>query len=254
MTPAGSEREKVLDLCRATPEDSTKYGQIACVAGVTKDGEFRRLYPVPFRPFARYGGIPFHKRDWIEADLYPPDDKRDKREESRKIDMRSVKVRDKEDYEDVRKRILRLLSPSIGAIENSGASLGFIRPRLLGYEFSIAEEEKTEQLRFNPDGSLVEGMKVKLPQVSKYVFECADTSECGCGERPHRMQILDWEVNELFRNVRENTKGEAAIGHKMRKRMLDFMQTRDLYLMMGTHHRWKNWLVVSILYPPMPTA
>jgi len=66
------------------------------------------------------------------------------------------------------------------------------------------------------------------------------------------MQILDWEVNELFRNVRKNTKGEAAIGQKMRKRFFDWMKTRDLFFMMGTHHVFKTWMIVSVLYLRKP--
>jgi len=253
MSP--SSREKVLVLCRATPEDSTKLGKIVCVAGVTDHDEFRRLYPVPFKPLIRGGAIPFHKRQWIEASLHPPDDKRDIRPESRKIEMKSVTVGAKEDYAEVRTRIRRLMSPSIGAIQSTGASLGFIRPRLEDYEFAtIEEDEGDQQLLFDSDGFLVGEMEVKLPQQSKYIFRCEDPSSCSCMDRPHRMQVLDWEVNELYRNVQENTKGEKEIGRKMRQKMFDFMLTRDLYFMMGTHHRWKNWLIVSVLYPKKPSA
>jgi hypothetical protein len=250
MDPAAPATENVLVLCRATPEDSSKHGTIVCVAGLTDHDEFRRLYPVPFSSFVRGGGIKFHKREWIQAALAPPDDKRDKRLESRKIDMTTVRVGAKEDYAAVRERIRRVLSRSIGAIDASGASLGFIRPRLIDYDFTIVEEEQeTQQLRFDPNGFLVEGVQVRLPQQSRYLFTCEDSSSCWCKDNPHHMQILDWEVNELYRNVRKNTEGEAAIAKKMGQRMFDFMQTRDLYLLMGTHHRYKNWLIVSILYP-----
>ncbi len=40
----------------------------------------------------------------------------------------------------------------------------------------------------------------------------------------------------------------------MRQKMFDWMKNRDLFFMMGTHHRWHNWLVVSVLYPEKPTA
>ncbi len=210
MSPEASKRETVLVLCRATPEDSTKYGKTVCVAGLTDRDEFRRLYPVPFKPFLRGGGIRFRKRQWIEAALSPPDDKKDKRTESRKIDMRSVILRRMEDYPDVRKRILRLLAPSIGYIESRGASLGFIRPRLLDFDFSVIEEKPGgEQLQFDSQGFLVEGMKVKLPQRSRYLFTCENPSGCGCNDKPHHMQILDWEVNELFRSEKhEGRRGD----------------------------------------------
>lgn len=251
MTPQPSVQERVLVLCRAIPEDSKKHGTVVCVAGVTDAGEFRRLYPVPFRPFLEGGAIPFRKKQWITARL-EPSDARDTRAESRKIDMRSVVTGEKIEDEDVRRHIQPLLSKSIGDIESTGASLGFIRPHLIDYDFRITEDpSKPQQFRFDPDGNLAEGTRVRLPQESYYTFKCRDGGSCTCAYDPHHMMILDWEVNELYRHVRESTPVEY-IGSKMRAKWLDFMRTRDLYFMMGTHHRWKNWMIVSVLYLRRP--
>ena len=107
MTPPTPVQERVLVLCRAIPEESTKYGTVVCCAGLTDGGEFRRLYPVPFHPFRRGGGIPFHKKQWITASLQPPE-ARDKRAESRKIDMKSIVAGVKVDDDEVRGRIQKV--------------------------------------------------------------------------------------------------------------------------------------------------
>lgn len=249
MYPVPPARENILILCRATPEESEAHGTIVCVAGLTDHDEFRRLYPVPFKPFTHGGGIQFHKKQWVEASLSPPDDKRDQRPESRRIDIATVRVGAKEDDDSLRSRLQRVLSPSIASIQAGGASLGIIRPKLLDYDFAFVEEEReAKQLRFDPEGFLVKGSKVRLPQRSRYLFTCEQPSDCTCSDTPHHMQILDWEANELFRSVTKNTEDRVHVVMKMRERLFDWMRTRDLFLMMGTHHRWKNWLIVSILY------
>lgn len=54
-------------------------------------------------------------------------------------------------------------------------------------------------------------------------------------------------MNELYRNVRKRY-AVGDIESKMRYRMYDSMLPRDLYFMMGTHHQWGVWMIVSILY------
>ena len=211
----------------------------------------RRIYPVPYKPFVPKGGIPFSKKDWIEADLSSPDDKRDKRPESRKIDMNSVKVLSRIDDNEVRKTVKSHLSVNIAEIEAAGASLGFIRPRILDYECEVISTEVTdEEHKETLFGEPVN--MVKLKQESIYHFECQMREGCTCANQPHKMGIHDWEANELYRNVVGRDKDPKVIAAKMRLRWFDFMKTRDLYFMMGTHHKWKNWLVVSVLYPRRP--
>ena len=221
---------------------------MVCVAGVNDAGELRRIYPVPFRPHVVGGGIPFHKKEWIEGDFYPPDDKRDKRPESRKIDMRSIKVLRRVDDDEARRVIRTHLSTNIGEIEASGASLGFIKPRLLDYECDVISTSVVdEQAQISLDGMAPQTL-VKLKQESIYHFVCQNRQGCTCLNQPHRMGIHDWEANELYRNVVSRDKDRRVIEAKMREKWFDWMKTRDLYFMMGTHHRWKNWLVVSVLY------
>ncbi len=173
MTPPASVQERVLVLCRAIPEESKKYETVVCVAGLTDHGEFRRLYPVPFRPFIEGGGIQFHKKQWITASLERAD-ARDTRAESRKIDMKSVVTGAKIDDDEVRRIIQPVLSKSIGDIQSKGASLGFIRPHLIDYDFHISEDpSKPQQYRFDPDGNLAGGMKVRLGQESKTPITCS---------------------------------------------------------------------------------
>ncbi len=244
------QREKILVLCRAIPEESQKYIQTVCAAGITDGLDFRRLYPVPFKPLRPGGGIPFHKKEWIEVTTSLADDRRDQRRESRKLDMGSVRVLGKSADEDIRLLIQPVVSQSIQSIEASGASLGLIRPKILDYDLNIISTDLMEnQTQLMPDGSVARGGKIKLEQESIYHFVCGDQAGCTCGNQPHKMRILDWEVNELYRHVVERTTDHGEIQAKMRQKWFDWMvKERDMYFMMGTHHRWKVWMIVSVLY------
>jgi len=251
MKPVGHARERILILCRATPADSHKYGDTVCVAGITEGGEFRRIYPVPFRQFEKGGGIPFHKKEWIEATLSRPE-ATDKRRESRKIDMSSIKVLSKATDSDVRSVLDPVVSPSIAKLTEENASLGVIRPRIISYRVEVLDTNLFTSQRTLPNEAGHSGRtgKVKLGQESYYEFVCLNREGCSCENKPHEMQLLDWEINELYRHVVERAKDLYEIKTKMRAKMFDWMVSeRDIYFVMGTHHRFGNWMVVSILYP-----
>ena len=71
------EKEEIAVLVRATPEKGKRDGEghVVGVIGITKEGEFLRLYPLGFR----YGEglVDFKKNDLLEVTLTRPEhDKR----------------------------------------------------------------------------------------------------------------------------------------------------------------------------------
>jgi hypothetical protein len=58
---------KILVLVKTYPAISKKYGEIVCTAGITEDGKWIRIYPIPFRKI-NYRKR-FKKYDWIEIEL-----------------------------------------------------------------------------------------------------------------------------------------------------------------------------------------
>lgn len=126
--------------------------------------------------------------------------------------------------------------------------MGFVKPRILGFDCRIESTEEWDKKQVDLEGRLLG--KVKLGQVSKYKFFCEQTRGC-CEDRPHNMEIRDWEANELYRNIIRREQKHAVIREKMKFRLYDWLKARrDVYFMMGTHHRWKVWMIGSVLYPP----
>ena len=65
------ETKRVLLTVKAYPEVSKKYGETVCLAGITEEGDFIRLYPVPFELF-RSRKLP--KYSWIEVECARTED------------------------------------------------------------------------------------------------------------------------------------------------------------------------------------
>jgi len=57
-------KEKILITVKTYPTFSTKYQELVCTAGVNENGEWRRLYPIPFRQL--YKDKKYKKYQWIE--------------------------------------------------------------------------------------------------------------------------------------------------------------------------------------------
>ena len=237
-----SKKERVLVLARACPEKSRKYVHSVCVAGITQNGEWRRLYPFPFS-YGK-GFIKFKKKDIIEAVVSIPSN--DKRKESRKV-MSSKNLSSPLDDKRLINRILHLVT-SLEALNKENASLGVIKPIISDLEVKINDTNVyDEQKYFSLTESFLERReKVKLPVEVRYVFRCRGEKVC---KKPHKIIVIDWEVNELVRNVMRRTKDVNEIKRKIRWRFYDFMKKRDLYFVVGTHFKFPKWLIIGILYP-----
>ncbi|MDF1534248.1 MAG: hypothetical protein P1P69_07070 [Methanosarcinaceae archaeon] len=90
--------------------------------------------------------------------------------------------------------------------------------------------------------------KVKMPIEFRYIFKCKDEPEC----TGHKIILIDWELNELPRNIMRKDKDPDVIKEKIKNKLFDHMKTRDLYFFMGTHFRFGTWIIIGIFYPPQP--
>ncbi len=61
------EKKKILVVVKAYPEPSTKYNSAICMAGITEQNEWIRLYPIDYDYFIKH--LNFSKFTWIEADV-----------------------------------------------------------------------------------------------------------------------------------------------------------------------------------------
>ena len=125
-------REEILVTVKAYPNPSKKYIETVCVAGVTKSGQWVRLYPIPYRYLEYEQQFPTY--GLIQASIRKSSDARP---ESYNIDINTLKVTGKLGTADAwkarRELLLSLASQSVEALQEqqqtSKISLGLIHPK-----------------------------------------------------------------------------------------------------------------------------
>src|ERR1043165_8034627 len=86
MAPA-TETKEVLVLVRTYPNPSKANVEVSCTAGLTRDGAWIRLFPIPYRFLE--GPRRFHKYQWIKVNARKA---ADHRVESYTIDVESLEI------------------------------------------------------------------------------------------------------------------------------------------------------------------
>lgn len=275
MTASGViKREKILILAKTYPTPSAKYGETTCVAGITENGEMRRLYPIPFRMLE--SDSLFKKWQWIDVETYI--NTGDKRPESRKISFEKIETLDsiatdgkwkrRRSWLDNVPKITHFLpnafvTPSLP----DGISLGIFTPQLpVKLEITKAKklewdendlrklkkvEEAYEKAHFLMEPTTC--YKQKPLEIIPYDFHYrtkVQTSDGG--EKEIRVKLIDWEVCSLYRNCKK------IYGEDWQKPFINKIETemnsKDLKILMGNQHRFSyEWLGISIIYPPKQT-
>jgi len=252
---------RVLITVKTYPNPSWKFKETVCVAGITEGGQWIRIYPVKFRD------LPFNKRfkkyDIVQMKVYK--DVHDTRPESFRPDPDSFEIVDhlsyRNDWRDRKNWVLPSLSSSMCEIQRmqreNEKTLGVFKP--LNINEFIIEEDNTEwpirRLRVLQQLELFEKPKTmleKIPYVFKYGYSCSDSACSG-----HVQTIYDWEVYALYRNLRDEFKGDTdQIKEGMIRKFLDEMCSpkRDTYLIVGNMHwRPSNFIVLGVFWPPKNT-
>lgn len=232
-------KESLLLLCMTYPEYSRKYGASVCMAGITSNCEFRRIYPVTYDKFGRFG---FHKREIINYEIKG---KGDYRKESYKIRPETLERGKIMSYDEIR----TICNKNVTTIEDlknkyviNKTSLGIIKPDLNSMSISLKNTHKT-----NAGQRMLNGCSIPLDDLKYsifYRFKCDDNC------KGHKCTCLDTEVGQLQRKLENKHTNQKDIKEKLKLKFYDWMKQRDLYFMMGTVFGHPNtWTIISLLYP-----
>jgi len=242
---------RMLVTVKAYPRPSKRYGETECVAGITEQGKWVRLYPVRYRDLEDR----FKKWDWIEVKVKKS--RNDHRTESFLPDHDSIKVirhvDTRRQWGSRRNWVVPLLDPSLEELRETDRSLGFIKVRSLE-DFVIESEpsdwtkEQESYLAQSGFFDKSKGRLEKVPYKFSYVFHCD-----GKGCPGHKLQFVDWEVFQAWRKWLCRY-GRSGVLEKLRRKFQHFMGQQDLYFFVGTtfqQHRYKNWIIIGLFYPPL---
>jgi hypothetical protein len=260
--------ERILILAKTYPSPSVKHVETSCVAGINEHGHMRRLYPVPFRLIEEERR--FKKWQWITVRIEKA--AQDHRPESHKLYVDTLScgnVMDSRRDWALRRQWLDQVPffTDFGALQSAYnermLSLGLVRPRaVIGLEIRKARnpdwtaEERDKLMRYELQGQLFSKteMQKQAAKLRKVPFDFYYRSVCETpeGEKEYLHKIVDWEAGALFWNCKRSYHDDWE--KPFREKLEVQMRNREMMFLMGNQHRFQDqWLIVSLIYPPMRT-
>ena len=250
------EKKKIFITARTYPTPARRGAEVSCTGGITEDGEWIRLFPVPYR-FLSYDKR-FSKYQWIEVEVAKDSDFRP---ESHQINSDSIRIlssvaANKNDRWQGRKEIINPLQAHCLCClqrernKNGHPTLGFYKPALIRrFIIRPIEPDWTEaDLARLSQPSMFEKtpfrLLEKIPFKFLYHVYC-DEQAC----RGHHLSCTDWELGQAYRNWRQ--KYGKQWEEKFRQRFEhDMLNKFDTHLFVGTvSSHPASWIVVGLFYP-----
>ncbi len=268
-----SKIRKMFITVKTYPTLSKKYDELVCTAGILDDGNWVRVYPLPFRKLEYENR--YKKYQWMELPLM--ENESDPRPESYKIlNIEQVKLIGEplgtERAWEERKNIifeknevysdLRLL---IEKAKKNELSIAIFKPTEI-LELKITEtdrewnrdslellKEKAQQLSlFQTEEELRREFLIvdKLPYKFSYRFK-------DCQGTESTLMIEDWEIGMLYWNCLKQTGGnEPEALEQVTRKYMDEFSRKDLYLFLGTTRQFHGWaknpfVIIGVFYPPV---
>ena len=249
-------KQRVLITVRTYPVPAKSGVEVSCTAGVTVDGRWIRLSPVPYRFLEE--DQRFKKYQWIDVETARPSS--DTRLESFKLRAETIKVlgsvASDRHWQD-RWAILRpLVGRSLCDLRRTNEpTLGLVKPaKISRLIIEPTEDTWTEvQLqRLNQQDLFLKSSLQRLekvPFVFRYEFTCQEASCPG-----HSCMCTDWELGQAYRRWRRDYKDEweNAFRNRFENEMIN---KYDTHFYVGNLHQYPNsWIIVGLFYPPKPAA
>jgi hypothetical protein len=260
LVPSDWVSEAILMTVKAYPNPQEDFGEASCMAGMTSDGRWLRVYPVPFRQLR--DEQKFEKWTWIRAEVRHGGDGRPEshlvRPDTIEV-MRKVGTGRDGDWATRNAAIAPFLVGSVEQLQRAAAAgertMGYLHPLEIR-SFKI-ERRPAAEIAWNQKQAVLLGRQGLFgPQVDPleripfrfyYEFVCPDTA---CAT-VHKMQVLDWEIHQSYRrwSVEYGDAGwEAAIRNRYER---EFLNERDLSFCLGNiaSHQ-QSFCICAVHYPP----
>jgi hypothetical protein len=239
VTPRNS---RVVVLVKAMPNPSRKYGETVCCAGVTAEGQWKRLFPIRFRHLQENK---FKRWDWVKFQHRPPTG--DTRPESCHVYEDRMEVDGALDKKERVSLLNPLILPSTDEAAARGMSLTLIRPIKSEFRYRrkppevIAAEREGYRLASRQMSLLDKELEAFEPVPYAFAF----TYEDAAGK--HMMRCGDWETSATFWRLSKSYSEPAALDHLSRT-FNDEYPSKGIVFAMGTiKKRPKQWMLLGVI-------
>jgi hypothetical protein len=252
---------EVLVSVMAYPAISSQMGEVVCVAGFRVDNlwqsDWVRLFPFHVRHMP--SEVRVHKWDIVRLRARPTP--KDTRPESFAPDMDSIEIvghmdtknnwRDRKIAVDPHRGKTMLELEADQAVRN--ASLGVVEPgEILDVEVTPRSPKELEEAKRRAEAETLQGdlfsLEDRLP-LEPLPFDFHVRFRCTDEIEPRRLKIIDWEINQAFRNYR-NLYDDPE--ERVRDRWLNTVcgPKTDPAFFVGNQKRFpEQWLLLGIFWP-----
>jgi hypothetical protein len=148
-----------------------------------------------------------------------------------------------------------------GDREKTDVSIAILRPkRVICLDITPArnpdwtEEELAKLLQEQVQGNLFDQAEAKrqVRELKKIPFDFYYRYVCDTpdGEIEERHKIVDWEAGQLYWNCKRSHGKDWEV--PFRAKLEGNLTGKNLMFLMGNQHRFQDqWLIISLIYPPM---
>lgn len=249
-------QKKVLITVRTYPTPAMRGVEVSCTAGITDDGRWIRLFPIPYRFLGR--DQRFKKYQWIDLRVKKA---ADARPESFNPDLDSIKIISgrlptTDDWQERKDIVLPLKSHCLCCLaaerdKHGTPTLGLFKPRTIGRLVIEKDSDRwtPDQLARLRQHTIFNTASVreleKVPYRFRYEFKCDERACPG-----HCLSCTDWEMGESWRNWRRMYGVQWE--EKFRQRFeTEMILKYDTHFYVGTlGHYPSTWIIVGLFYPP----
>ena len=239
--------EEVVIIVKAVPQPSKRYGETVCCAGVTRQGEWRRLYPIRFRHLKDSS---FDRWQWVRCRVAHRAS--DARRESRRVSEDSITPLGTLRLPERPRFLEPLMRGCVGEAAAEGPSLTLIRPIESRFSWGRRKpsEVKAEREAYQLAGRQQDLLDAELATIEPCPFNFRLKFRDASGWHDHHCE--DWETEAAFWNI-QRTHGEGAALSHLDQEYNERRPARGLVLAMGNMAaRPKTWLLLGLLGIPLP--
>ncbi len=252
MQETGRQTDECVILIKAQPHRSSTHFETVCCAGVTRDRQWRRQYPIPFRILK--DDQKFGRWQWITYEHVPPQN--DPRRESQKVDSRSIKPTTELRKQERAEFLSPLVKGSTREADEQRDSLVLVRPRAIILDAKEKDREQlgaeahahrllANQLSLLEDDDEVEPL---TPCSMEFALRWRDQDN-----KEHRHVCDDWETMAAFNRFERQYGRQESVDILKAKYEEEYFNA-GLVLGFSTHSRRNvefgarnQWLLVGLI-------
>lgn len=248
--PAGTlelAEDEAYVLVKAAPRHSDTFGETVCCAGIDRNGQWVRLYPVSFRQLD--DAQRFRRWDHIKFRWSSPKATKDTRVESRRVDHQSIQIIGSLRAADRNPLVTRIAVTSLARESEAKRSLALLKPEILEFRAirrsaSEVDENQATKDRLRAQSDLFGASALIPTRTCPFRFEYIYRDDDG----PHTGTCQDWETEQTFmKRLRDQASEQAALDWMARKFGEEYPRL-GMALAMGTHrYRLDQWLINGVV-------